>query len=191
MRKTTVSSGSTDWNTAVNEWNVYPQNTLSYLGSHTFTCANNTIMTSFGLSNISYNDEGYYYAKFDGSCGTVYSDTVQVIVHTTTAVTSAYSNPLNVICEDAGIDLSFAVEGHGLTYAWNQDGSAAGSDSTLQIITADTAQSGYYQLITSGVCGVDSSQVLQLIVHPAHTSTVNITGYSHLSGCRYYIATRN
>ena len=167
VRKTTVSSGSTDWNTAVNEWNVYPQNTLSYLGSHTFTCANNTIMTSFGLSNISYNDEGYYYAKFDGSCGTVYSDTVQVIVHTTTAVTSAYSNPLNVICEDAGIDLSFAVEGHGLTYAWNQDGSAAGSDSTLQIITADTAQSGYYQLITSGVCGVDSSQVLQLIVHPA------------------------
>ena len=166
VRKASIGEGSTDWATGSMEWDVYAQNTYSYLGSHTFTCSSNTVSTAFGLSNITYNDEGYYYAEFDGSCGTVYSDTILVTVHTTTAITSTFSNPLNVICEDAGIDFSFAVEGHGLTYAWNQDGSAAGSDSTLQITTADTAQSGYYQLITSGTCGVDSSQVIQLIVHP-------------------------
>jgi len=166
VRKASIGEGSTDWATGSMEWDVYAQNTYSYLGSHTFTCSSNTVSTAFGLSNITYNDEGYYYAEFDGSCGTVYSDTILVTVHTTTAITSTFSNPLNVICEDAGIDFSFAVEGHGLTYAWNQDGSAAGSDSTLQITIADTAQSGYYQLITSGTCGVDSSQVIQLIVHP-------------------------
>ena len=166
VRKANIGEGSTDWATGSMEWDVYAQNTYSYLGSHTFTCSSNTVSTAFGLSNISYNDEGYYYAEFDGSCGTVYSDTIFVTVHTTTAITSTFSNPLNVICEDAGIDFSFAVEGHGLTYSWNQDGSAAGSDSTLQITTADTAQSGFYQLITSGTCGVDTSQVLQLIVHP-------------------------
>ena len=166
VRKANIGEGSTDWATGSMEWDVYAQNTYSYLGSHTFTCSSNTVSTAFGLSNISYNDEGYYYAEFDGSCGTVYSDTIFVTVHTTTAITSTFSNPLNVICEDAGIDFSFAVEGHGLTYAWNQNGSAAGSDSTLQITTADTAQSGFYQLITSGTCGVDTSQVLQLIVHP-------------------------
>lgn len=166
VRKANIGEGSTDWATGSMEWDVYAQNTYSYLGSHTFTCSSNTVSSAFGLSNITYNDEGYYYAEFDGSCGTVYSDTILVTVHTTTAITSTFSNPLNVICEDAGIDFSFAVEGHGLTYAWNQDGSAAGSDSTLQITTADTAQSGYYQLITTGTCGVDSSQVIQLIVHP-------------------------
>ena len=166
VRKSNISEGSTDWSTGANEWDVYAQNTYSYLGSHTFTCSNNTVTTAFGLSNITYNDEGFYYAEFDGSCGTVYSDTVFVTVHTTTAVTSTYSNPLNVICEDASISFAFGVEGHALTYAWNQDGVAAGTDSTLTIAAADTAQSGYYQLVTSGYCGVDSSQVVQLIVHP-------------------------
>ena len=178
VRKVSVSSGSTDWNTGANEWDVYAKDTYSYLGTHSFNCPNNTTLNGFGLSNISYSDEGYYYAKFDGSCGTVYSDTIYVTVHTTTAITSTYANPLNVICEDASIDFAFSVEGHALTYAWNHDGIAAGTDSLLSISSADTSESGFYQLITSGTCGTDTSQSVQLIVHPETRALTSVADTS-------------
>ncbi|MCB9260759.1 MAG: T9SS type A sorting domain-containing protein [Flavobacteriales bacterium] len=38
VRKSTIKGGSLDWTTGVNEWDVYPQNTTTYLGSHTSDC---------------------------------------------------------------------------------------------------------------------------------------------------------
>ncbi len=34
VRKSTVTEGSTDWEVGQNQWEVYPQNTFSFLGSH-------------------------------------------------------------------------------------------------------------------------------------------------------------
>ena len=38
VRKATVKAGQTDWTIGANEWDVYPQNTWSYLGSHSSDC---------------------------------------------------------------------------------------------------------------------------------------------------------
>ena len=38
VRKANVSAGETDWTKAVEQWDVYPQNTWSYLGSTTSDC---------------------------------------------------------------------------------------------------------------------------------------------------------
>ena len=38
VRKANVSAGETDWTKAVDQWDVYPQNTWSYLGSTTSDC---------------------------------------------------------------------------------------------------------------------------------------------------------
>lgn len=38
VRKATTKSPQTDWTKGVGEWDVYPQNTYSYLGSHTSDC---------------------------------------------------------------------------------------------------------------------------------------------------------
>lgn len=37
VRKSTIASGTTDWAVGATEWDVYPQNTTSFLGAHTFT----------------------------------------------------------------------------------------------------------------------------------------------------------
>lgn len=37
VRKASISGGSTNWATGSTEWDVYPQNTTTYLGSHTMT----------------------------------------------------------------------------------------------------------------------------------------------------------
>lgn len=38
VRKSTVEKGTTNWANASNEWDVYPQNESSYIGSHTSSC---------------------------------------------------------------------------------------------------------------------------------------------------------
>ena len=38
VRKVTVQSGTTDWTTSVGQWDVYPQNTFTHLGSHASVC---------------------------------------------------------------------------------------------------------------------------------------------------------
>ena len=38
VRKSGIKAGQLNWTNGVNEWDVYPQNTFSYLGSHTSDC---------------------------------------------------------------------------------------------------------------------------------------------------------
>jgi len=42
VRKASVSAGETDWTIAVDQWDVYPQNTWTYLGSHASICSPKT-----------------------------------------------------------------------------------------------------------------------------------------------------
>jgi len=39
VRKATITGGSTNWTTGASEWDVYAQNTWSYVGSHTSNCS--------------------------------------------------------------------------------------------------------------------------------------------------------
>ena len=38
VRKATIDAGSTDWTTGATEWDVYAQNTWTYMGAHTSNC---------------------------------------------------------------------------------------------------------------------------------------------------------
>ena len=38
VRKATIDAGSTDWTTGATEWDVYSQNTWTYMGAHTSNC---------------------------------------------------------------------------------------------------------------------------------------------------------
>lgn len=38
VRKSTIEAGSTNWSTGSGEWDVYPQDTTYYLGTHGFEC---------------------------------------------------------------------------------------------------------------------------------------------------------
>ena len=42
VRKASVSAGETDWTIAVDQWDVYPQNTWTYFGSHASICSPKT-----------------------------------------------------------------------------------------------------------------------------------------------------
>ncbi|MDA9110979.1 lamin tail domain-containing protein [Bacteroidia bacterium] len=50
VRMSSVTGGQTDWAAGATEWNVYPQNTWDYAGSHASICS--------GIRNASYDVEG-------------------------------------------------------------------------------------------------------------------------------------
>ncbi len=55
VRKNGITNGQKDWTIGATEWDVYPQNTFTFIGAHTSTCiagpTNPTV--NFGVANIS------------------------------------------------------------------------------------------------------------------------------------------
>ena len=45
VRKAPVNKGQLNWTVGATEWNVYPQNTTTYLGSHTSNCGGGSVAT--------------------------------------------------------------------------------------------------------------------------------------------------
>lgn len=75
VRKANVQMGTTNWDTLGTEWDVYPQNTFSYIGSHTSDCFVPAIPIS-NIGDIRVNDangEALYDDSLVSVIGTVHS----------------------------------------------------------------------------------------------------------------------
>ena len=55
VRKHGITHGSTDWTTGANEWDVYAQNTWSYIGGHSSSCIVTPVNVTFqvDMNNVS------------------------------------------------------------------------------------------------------------------------------------------
>ncbi|MDP5168941.1 MAG: lamin tail domain-containing protein [Bacteroidia bacterium] len=97
VRMFSITAGSTDWATGAMEWDVFPQNTFSELGSHSNVCAPPATDTevSFAVTNVTVS-EGAGTATFDISLINATNDTVAVNVTLSAASTAT-----------AGVDFTF------------------------------------------------------------------------------------
>ncbi|MDF3027748.1 MAG: hypothetical protein K0S23_2055 [Fluviicola sp.] len=132
----------------------------------TFTWTNNSMeqigeeatytFTSPGVETISLTAEvqGYY-----TSCSDTYSDSIIV-----TEVPVAQTNPSTpiVICDGEIAEIS-ALPSTGVSYQWLMD-SVAEVDSTNA--NYSTGIAGGYAVITSNICGTDTSDVVNVVVNP-------------------------
>jgi len=58
VRKAVVNQGQLDWAIGAGEWDVYPQNTATYLGSHSSNCVATTLSSvSFNASTLSVSED--------------------------------------------------------------------------------------------------------------------------------------
>ena len=147
------------------------------------------------LSNAVFDSE--FKAVASASCiiggqtiTTTDSLTIQVNSKALTEIALA-SSLLDVVCEGENVDFGFGVTGEQLLFSWSRDGVSVGTDSLLSISSADTSESGFYQLITSGTCGTDTSQSVQLIVHPETRVLSFGCRYINLSGRKHFYSGYN
>ena len=62
VRKSSVTGGSTNWTTGATEWDVYSQNTWTYIGSHSSSCIVTPYVVTFmvNTANITVGTNGLY-----------------------------------------------------------------------------------------------------------------------------------
>ena len=126
----------------------------------------------------------YYYVEVTGTCGTIASNTAQVIVNASTDITT---DPTGAIyCQNGtATALSVTATGTGtLTYQWfsntvnnntsgTAEGGATSSSFTPPTVTAGTT---YYYVEVTGTCGTIASNTAQVIVNASTDITTDPTG---------------
>ena len=99
-----------------------------------------------------------------GSCGTVYTDDISVVVHPLTRIKSFSRD----ITADSGDDVELEVDasGHELSYQWMKDEKnlPGNGEPDLRLINTNASDIGLYQVLVRGSCGTEISGKAYLYV---------------------------
>jgi gliding motility-associated-like protein len=128
---------------------------------------------NYSVSSTVEDDEGSYRCIVSNpTCGSVQSDTVEVIINDPTVITL---QPVSqTVCVGETINLLVEVQApEAITYRWQKDGVDVGNQALLQITPADLDDSGVYRcFISSGTCPDVVSQPATVIVRPLPDATI-------------------
>ncbi|MBI1308035.1 MAG: T9SS type A sorting domain-containing protein [Bacteroidetes bacterium] len=163
VRMSSVKGGTKDWNTAQNQWDVYPIDTMMYLGSHTSDCyVPVKPVISFAKASVSVKE----------SAGTY---DIEVMIQ----------SPSSSIASSATISATGGTAVKGTDYNASIPGTvsfAAGSSTnekvTLTLIDNSTAQGSRTLILTlsapsAGVdLGADSSMIITITDDDYRVSTI-------------------
>lgn len=124
---------------------------------------------------------GNYDVVVSGACGSVTSESAQLIVNPTTAI--AKQPEPRTVC--AGTAVAFAVEATGasLTYQWRRDGVNIDGANKPEYTIGNPTVSGNYDVVVRGCAGsIVTSNSVALIVHQVATITKQPVGVKVCSG---------
>jgi RHS repeat-associated protein len=150
------------------QWQEYNGNSWSNISGAT----NN----SYSISTAPLSKNGYQYrCRVSGSCGTVYSNSADLIVNKNTVISSQPSN--ETICEEENMAFHLAADGTNIHYQWQKDNGSAwinlsdgdyyrGTTSDqLSILNTTLSHQGDYRCIVTGTCGSETSNTATLTVN--------------------------
>ncbi|MBN2273598.1 MAG: immunoglobulin domain-containing protein, partial [Bacteroidales bacterium] len=111
----------------------------------------------YTINNITPADAGNYDVVITGTCGTVTSNAVALIVQTAPVITNQPDNVTQ--CEGTNATFTVTATGTGLTYQWRKNGSdISGATNTSYAINNITpADAGSYDVVITGTCGTVTS----------------------------------
>lgn len=114
VRNVSITEGSNDWSANVTEWDVYPQNTFIYIGSHTANSCCDTDYTTFTVSSCD------SLVWIDGITYTENNNTATFTLTNTGGCDSIVSLDLTIKHSSLGVDTQTACDSYewidGLTY---------------------------------------------------------------------------
>ncbi len=131
------------------------------------------------FSSVNAADNGNYKCIITGTCGTVTSNLVQLVVYTDVSISlqpSSYST-----CEGTTANFNVTAAGSGLNYQWQRNdvdlvnGANISGDTlaNLTLTNLTTASSGGYSCVVTGSCGTVKSTTAQLMVDASIAITSN------------------
>jgi len=118
----------------------------------------------YSITGSSPVNSGIYKCKIEGSCGTLFTNNIDVTVHPLTRIN--YISP--DITADSGEDITLEVlaEGHELTYQWFRNDEVLDNsvNYSLGLPGANASDIGLYQAIVKGTCGTELSSKTYLYI---------------------------
>lgn len=118
----------------------------------------------YSIFSSSTGNSGIYRCKIEGSCGTQFTDNINVTVHPLTRIN--YISPDITADSGENITLEVLAEGHELTYQWFRNDEIIDNsvNYSLGLTDADASDIGLYQAIVKGTCGTELSSKTYLYV---------------------------
>ncbi len=127
--------------------------------------ANNSTLMLTGITPL---NAGNYDVIINGTCGSVTSNVAALTVAFNPVITV---QPVDQppVCEGSDVSFSVTATGTNLTYQWRKDGTnlTGQTAATLSLTAVIPSQSGNYDVVITGKCGIITSNAAVLIVDPA------------------------
>lgn len=123
------------------------------------------------LPSSTTDDSGDYTCEISGSCGTVVSSIIKVIVYPLTKIT--FISPDVEVPFGNDVTLQVISEGHDLVYQWEKDSTAIENSNTSQLFlqNVNATDIGLYRTTVTGTCGTEISDTIYVFVKRADFST--------------------
>ncbi|HBE39996.1 MAG TPA: hypothetical protein DDW27_02095 [Bacteroidales bacterium] len=124
---------------------------------------------NYNIAGASTANSGLYRCTIAGSCGTLYTNNINVTVHPLTRINN-FSQDISVDSGDDAV-LEVIAEGHSLTYQWIRNNEILNNSdkSRLELNNTDASVIGLYQAIVKGTCGTEMSSKTYLYVRQEET----------------------
>jgi hypothetical protein len=118
----------------------------------------------FVISSTTTSNSGVYLCEVTGSCGTVFSNNINLIVHPLTKILNISPDVEVPFGNDVTLDIN--ADGYNLTYQWEKDGINLlnGNNSVLELHHVNATDIGLYQSVVTGTCGTEVSNTVYVYV---------------------------
>jgi uncharacterized protein (TIGR03437 family) len=155
---------------------------LSYQWRKNGTPINGATASNFNLAAVTAADAGDYDAVITSACGALTSSVATLTVNPTTAISAQPSS--QTVCAGSPVTFNVGATGSGLSYQWRKGGVAinGATSSNYTINAATAADASNYDVIVTGACGTQTSNVANLIVNPATAITAQPTNQATCPG---------
>ena len=109
-------------------------------------------------------NSGIYKCNVSGSCGTMFSNDINLTIHPLTDIT--YISPDTEVAFGKDATLEVKSDGYNLTYQWQKDGQLLDNSTSSQLMlqNVNANNTGLYQSIVSGFCGTKTSDTVYVYV---------------------------
>ena len=135
------------------------------------------------------SNSGTYYGIVTGSCGSIRSEDMEVIVHPLTGILSL--SPETRVNNGTLTVLEVVAEGHDLNYQWEKDGILIPDENLAQLTLMDvnSNNTGIYRVNLEGTCGNLSSDSIFLYVSASsYLEEPDVYIWPTISNARFNVA---
>ena len=124
----------------------------------------------FNVSGTTTGNSGIYKCNVSGSCGTLFSNNINLTVHPLTNITYISSDTQVAFGKDATLEVK--SDGYDLSYHWQKNDTLLDNTNTSLLVLQDVNATniGLYRVTVKGACGTKISDTIYVYVKKASYS---------------------